>query len=78
MSTHKTYTASIHKEEQLYVATCVEVGTVSQGLSIEEALQNLKEATELYLEEFPHKDFSPTFITTFTTEEYAYNASDFR
>lgn len=71
MSTHKTYTASIHKEEDLYLATCVELGTVSQGLSIEEALQNLKEATELYLEEFPQTDFPPTFITTFTTEEYA-------
>ena len=71
MSINKTYTASIHKEEEIYVATCVEVGTVSQGFSIEEALQNLKEATELYLEEFPQTDFSPTYITTFTTEEYA-------
>jgi predicted RNase H-like HicB family nuclease len=30
-----------------------EVGTVSQGSTIEDALANLKEATELYLEEFP-------------------------
>jgi predicted RNase H-like HicB family nuclease len=29
------------------------VRTVSQGPSIQEALANLKEATELYLEEFP-------------------------
>lgn len=71
MSIHKTYTASIHKEEEFYVATCVEVGTVSQGVSIEEALKNLKEATELYLEEFPQADFSPTYITTFSTELYA-------
>jgi hypothetical protein len=48
MSITKTFTASIHKEEEIYVASCVELGTVSQGSSIEEALQNLKEATELY------------------------------
>lgn len=71
MTKHKTYTASIHKEGEIYVASCVEVGTISQGYSIEEALLNLKEATELYLEEFPQGDFSPTFITTFSTELYA-------
>lgn len=48
----RTFTAVIHKEEDLYVAECPEVGTVSQGYSIEEAIANLKEATELYLEEF--------------------------
>jgi predicted RNase H-like HicB family nuclease len=41
------------KEEDLYVAECPEVGTVSQGYSVEEAVANLREATELYLEEFP-------------------------
>ena len=46
-----TFTAVIHREENLYVADCPEVGTVSQGSSIEEAVANLKEATELYLEE---------------------------
>jgi len=48
-----TFSAIIHKEEDLYVAECPEVGTVSQGKSIEESVENLKEATELYLEEFP-------------------------
>jgi predicted RNase H-like HicB family nuclease len=43
----------LHKEGDLYVAECPEVGTVSQGKTIEEAVDNLKEATELYLEEFP-------------------------
>ena len=46
-------TAIIHKEEDMYVANCPEVGTVSQGKTIEEAIDNLREATELYLEEFP-------------------------
>lgn len=50
---HKTFTAVIHREDNLYVAECVEAGTVSQGETIEDAIVNLKEATELYLEEFP-------------------------
>ena len=45
-------TAVLHKDEDMYVAKCPEVGTASQGKTIEEALTNLKEATELYLEEF--------------------------
>ena len=49
----RTFTAVLHKEGDLYVAECPEVGTVSQGHTIEEAVANLKEATELYLEEFP-------------------------
>ena len=52
---NKMFTAVIHKEDDLYVAECPEIGTVSQGYSIEEAITNLKEATELYLEEFPQK-----------------------
>jgi predicted RNase H-like HicB family nuclease len=38
--------------EDIFVAECPEIGTVSQGYTIEEAISNLKEATELYLEEF--------------------------
>jgi predicted RNase H-like HicB family nuclease len=45
-----TLSAVIHREADLYVAECPELGTVSQGSTIEEALGNLKEATELYLE----------------------------
>lgn len=63
--TSQTYTAVIHREEDLYVAECPEVGTVSQGHSIEEAIANLKEATELYLEEFPLEKSSRPLVTTF-------------
>lgn len=51
----KTLTAVIHKEEALYVAECPEAGTISQGETLEGAIENLKEATELYLEEFLEK-----------------------
>jgi len=44
-------TAVIRKGEKQYVALCPEVDVVSQGYTIEEALKNLKEAVELYLEE---------------------------
>ena len=53
------------KEEELYVAECPEVGTVSQGDTIEEALTNLKEATEFYLEEFPLPNVGRPLVTTF-------------
>jgi len=44
-------TAIIKKGEKQYVALCPEVDVVSQGYTIEEALKNLKEAVELYIEE---------------------------
>jgi predicted RNase H-like HicB family nuclease len=58
-------TAIIHKEEDMYVAECPEVGTVSQGKTIEDAVRNLKEATELYLEEFPLGEERRPILTTF-------------
>ncbi|MGK7932807.1 MAG: type II toxin-antitoxin system HicB family antitoxin [Microcystaceae cyanobacterium] len=61
----RTFTAIIYWEEDVYVAECPEIGTASQGDSIEEALANLKEATELYLEEFPLPTTSPRLLTTF-------------
>jgi predicted RNase H-like HicB family nuclease len=48
-----TFTAVLHKEGDLFVAACPEVGSVSQGKSIEEALANLKEATEMYWRSSP-------------------------
>ena len=66
-----TLTAILHKEEDVYVAECPEVGTVSQGYIIEEAVANLKEATELYLEEFPLPEVTRPLMTTFEAAVYA-------
>jgi predicted RNase H-like HicB family nuclease len=63
--TQKTFTAVIHREDGIYVADCPEVGTVSQGKTIDEAIANLKEATELYLEEFPSRQVEHPIVTTF-------------
>lgn len=60
-----TLTAVVHKEKDLFVAECPEVGTASQGATVEEAVANLKEATELYLEEFPVQKVERSFLTTF-------------
>jgi len=40
-------------ETDWLVAECPETGTASQGKTEAEALANLQEATELYLEAFP-------------------------
>ena len=67
----RTFTAILHKEEDLYVAECPEVGTVSQGASIEDALGNLREATEAYLAEFPLGDAPKALMTTFEAVVHA-------
>jgi predicted RNase H-like HicB family nuclease len=54
-----------------YIAYNPETGTTTQGDSLEEALHNLREATELYLEEFPLTSKARPFLTTF---EVASNA----
>lgn len=48
-----------------FVAMNPETGTTTQGESEAEALANLKEATELYLEEFPMKPAGQSWMTTF-------------
>lgn len=67
----RTFTAVIHKEEDIYVAECPEAGTVSQSYTIEEAIDNLKEATELYLEEFSIPEVTKPLMTTFEATVHA-------
>lgn len=45
------FTAAVWPEGRLWVAQCQEVDVASQGGSQAEALANLREALELYLEE---------------------------
>ncbi len=44
-------TAIIQKEDDWYVAKCVENNVASQGKTIEEAISNLTEAVQLYYED---------------------------
>ncbi len=47
----RTFSASIWKEDNWYIAQCIEVDVASQGKTKEEALANLREALELHFEE---------------------------
>ena len=54
-----------------FVAFNPETGTTTQGETVEEALTNLKEATELYLEESPTVHLGKSLVTTIEIASHA-------
>ena len=56
----------VRKDDTWYVATCLENQVASQGKTVEEAINNLREALELYYEDAPPEDPIPqqTYLTT--------------
>ena len=60
--------ALVHQEGKWFVAVCPEVGVASQGSTIEEAVMNVKEATELYLEDEPLPEVSDIHTFQVTDE----------
>jgi predicted RNase H-like HicB family nuclease len=58
-------------EEGGYVAFNPETGTTTQGETIEEAVANLREATSLYLTEFPLTSEGHPVVTTFSVPGHA-------
>jgi len=54
-----------------FTALNPETGTTTQGETVEEALENLRQATELYLEEFPLDVAGQPLITTFQVAVHA-------
>ena len=67
-------TAIIKKGDKQYVALCPELDVVSQGYSIEEALKNLKEAVNLYVEEMGVPEgvgSKEILVTSFEVETHA-------
>ena len=54
-----------------YVGFNPETGTTTQGETVEEVLANLREATELYLEEFPTSFTGRPLLTSFEIPEHA-------
>lgn len=54
-----------------YVAHNPETGTITQGETVEEALSNLREDTELYLEESPLSITGRPLPTSFQVPAYA-------
>jgi len=59
-------TVVIQKDDDWYVAKCIENSVASQGKTVEEAMINLKEALELYYEDLPKEETSgkQMFVTT--------------
>jgi predicted RNase H-like HicB family nuclease len=55
----------VQKEDTWYVAKCLDNSVASQGKTVEEALDNLKEALELYYEDAPLYDLPiPAMLTS--------------
>lgn len=61
--------------ENIFVANCTSLGIASQGKTIDEAMKNIREAIELYLEEQPglYEELS-TSVPTFSVIELDKNA----
>lgn len=66
MDVSRNLTAAVHREEDWYVAQCLEVDVASQGRTIDEALSNLAEAVGLYLDEVddPQQHVTATPLVT--------------
>jgi len=64
MMKSRSFTVILHKEDDMYIAECPEVGPVDQGETIEQAIAGLREATRLYLEEFSLPETSPRLVTS--------------
>jgi predicted RNase H-like HicB family nuclease len=56
-------TIIIKREEEWFVATCLENNIASQGKTIDEAILNLKEAIALYYEDEAEEELNLTHLT---------------
>lgn len=63
------YTVVVWKEERGYVSKCPELGVASCGDSISEAMENLKEAVDLYLENAEELGLLDDLQESLTTKE---------
>ena len=62
---------SLPTAEGGFTALNPETGSASQGDTVEEALANLREATELFVEEFPIAASGRPLVTTFEVVVHA-------
>jgi len=61
---HHRFTIVIEKEDKFHVAKCLELGITSQGKTYGTALDNIKEAVELYMRENPRATTKQVVIAT--------------
>jgi predicted RNase H-like HicB family nuclease len=68
----RTFTAAVHQEEDWYIARCLELEVASQGTTVNDALLNLREAVEAYLDEVTQPTIESTpLVTSFQVGEAA-------
>ena len=67
------YNVIIQKEENWYVAKCLDNNIASQGKTIEEAMKNLKEALELYMQNEEPVKPKEIFVTTLEVAVWVLN-----
>ena len=63
------YTAVVWRETEGYVSKCPELGVASCGDSFDEAISNLREAVELFLENAMELDLIGEIEESLTTKE---------
>ena len=76
-----TLSSVVWREDDIYVSWCPELDIASQGKTVEEALNNLKEAIELYLEDEDAQlpfEKSPPILTTVSVETHAKASANVR
>jgi predicted RNase H-like HicB family nuclease len=62
----RPFAAAVSREDKWYVAQCLEVDVASQGETEDEALENLREALELFFE--PPRSTRPPKVRTVEVE----------
>jgi predicted RNase H-like HicB family nuclease len=60
----RTLTAAVHPEDDWFVARCLELDVASQGEALDEAVANLREAVELYLEQVSQPQIDDSTLST--------------
>ena len=60
----KLFNVVIQKDDVWYAARCLENAVTSQGKTMDEAMENLREALMLYYEDENLPEFPQTFVTT--------------
>ncbi len=64
MKTSRIFTVAIQREGDWFIAKCLENSVASQGGTMDEAMDGLREALALYYEDEALPQFSQTYVTT--------------
>jgi predicted RNase H-like HicB family nuclease len=77
MESKKLFLVSIIQEGKFFVARCPELDVTSQGESLVEAQENIREAIELYIESFGLEDLPEVSVSPYwTTVEVTAKVAD--